>query len=230
MRLGGTTRPEPAAASTMLAFDVVRPLRLLVYDRTCRGHGPLPGLSHAWWTGRWFYRALGRLDGALAADSWQQALEWLASTGADAPIAEVQFWGHGRWGNARIGDEILDVRSLDGGHHHHQPLLQVRQRLRPGAAGLWWFRTCETYGTDVGKTFAKAWTSFLGCRTAGHTHVIGFWQSGLHSLLPDAEPGWASNEGLVPSAIPRAEPTAAVSHRRAPNTITCLEGRVPEHF
>src|SRR6185295_7712635 len=127
---------------------------------------------------------------------------------------------------ARIGDERLDQAALAPGHVHHDRLRRVAERMLPGADGLWWFRTCETFGTAVGHDVARAWTRFFGCRAAGHTYVIAVWQSGLHSLLPGEEPRWPVAEGV-------AEPGASHalwSRRDAPNTITCLHGRVPDGF
>jgi hypothetical protein len=204
-------------------------LRLLIYDRTCRGRRALPGLSHVWAAGRRLYGALGRLDGAFPAGSWAEALDWLATVGQrQDPIAEVQFWGHGRWGLARIGDEPLDASALEPGHTHHERLAAIARRMLPGAEGLWWFRTCETFGTARGHHFARAWSRFFGCRAAGHTYVIAFWQSGLHSLLPGQAPTWSVEEGL-PAGV--AAPTAALwSSARAPHTITCLRGDVPAGY
>lgn len=207
-----------------------RPLRLLVYDRTCSGAAPLvPGLSRAWWAGSGLYRALGRLDRARGVSSWAEALDWLASFGAGsgARLAEVQFWGHGRWGSARIGSEVLDASVLDEGHVHRERVRRVAERLLPGEQGLWWFRTCETFGTSRGQAFARVWAAALGCRVAGHTFVIGAWQSGLHSLLPGAEPTWSSDEGVPGTADPRM---ALPSRPRAPNTITCFHGKIPAGY
>ena len=38
----------------------------------------------------------------------------------------------------------------------------------------------------AGHDFARAWTDFFGSRAAGHTFIIGYWQSGLHTLAPGA--------------------------------------------
>jgi hypothetical protein len=201
-------------------------LRLLVYDRTCAGRGALPGLSTAWRVGSGLYGALGRLDAACGAASWAEALDWLAEHQAGTPIAEIQYWGHGNWGNVRLGGEVLDETALAPGHPHEGRLRRIAERLLPGADGLVWFRTCESFGTARGHRFARACTRFFGCRTAGHTHVIGLWQSGLHSLLPGQEPGWPTEEGVT---APDA-PGAASSRPGAPNTITCFHGRIPEGF
>jgi hypothetical protein len=200
-------------------------VRLLIYDRTCRGRRALPGLSHAWAAGRRLYGALGRLDAALPAASWAEALDWLGTVEPGASISEIQFWGHGRWGLARIGDEALDVSALRPGHRHHERLAAISARMVRGDGGLWWFRTCETFGTARGHEFARAWTRFFGCRAAGHTYVIAFWQSGLHTLAPGQEPRWSTDEGLVPGGE-----SAAWSHARAPHTITCFHGSVPQGY
>jgi len=207
---------------------VSAPLRLLLFDRTCVGAGLRPGLSGVWAAGRQLYRALGRLDAGYGAATWDEGLQWLAGFAPERPIAEIQFWGHGRWGQARIGEQVLDGAALQPGHPLHQPRLRLRPRLLPAGAALWWFRTCETFGTAAGHAFARAWTEFLGCRAAGHTFVIGAWQSGLHTLAPGAEPTWSVREGLPPNE--RAPATALPSHRRAPNTITFLHGRVPAGY
>ena len=104
--------------------------------------------------------------------------------------------------------------------------MRVRDRLLPDGEALWWFRTCETFGTETGQRFARAWTRFLGCRAAGHTYVIGAWQSGLHSLQPGETPRWSPEEGVQPGPTPRS----LTSRPGAPNTITFLHGRIPEGF
>jgi hypothetical protein len=200
-------------------------LRLLVYDRSCVGRRFLPGLTDAWRVGSRLYGALGRIDATCPAASWAEALDWLAAVRPEARIREIQYWGHGHWGNARLDGEVLDQAALAPGHVHHPRLRRVAARLLPGAEGLFWFRTCETFGTAPGQAFARAWSRFFGCRAAGHTHVIGFWQSGLHSLLPEQEPSWPVGEGLGPGGN-----VAARSRPGAPNTISCFAGKVPAGF
>ena len=43
-----------------------RPLRLIVYDRTCTGRPARPGLTHSWIAGAWLYGRLDRIDAARA--------------------------------------------------------------------------------------------------------------------------------------------------------------------
>jgi hypothetical protein len=161
---------------------------------------------------------MGRLDRAYGAASWGAALTWLAEVEPDRPIEQIQIWSHGLFGAVLMDGEALDATALSPGHPHHQKLLRVRQRLVPDA--LWWFRTCETFGTTHGQAFARAWTSFFGCRAAGHTHIIGVWQSGLHLLAPGEDPAWSPGEGVTQQGAARSRPGA-------PNTISFLHGRVP---
>ena len=197
-------------------------LRLLIFDATCMGRDLRLPLSLAWDAGQALYRHLGRLDGALGASSWAEALDWLAA--AEAPISEVQFWGHGRWGLALIGRDPLTRRALSPGHPLHPRLRAARERLAPDA--LWWFRTCETFGARPGHVFARAFTELMGCRAAGHTYVIGLWQSGLHGLLPGETPRWSPDEGLALGDGEHPK-RALISTPWAPNTIHFLRGDIP---
>lgn len=202
-------------------------LRLMIFDRTDRGRRGLPGLSSAWRAGATLYRGLGRLDVCAGVSEWGQALDWIIDHEPEQPIAEIQFWGHGNWGTAKIAGNPLDIRALASGHEHHRRLCAIRDRLAPGA--LWWFRTCETFGADRGHDFAKRWTEFFGCRAAGHTYVIGYWQSGLHSLRAGDAPDWSTDEGLE-VGTPTSPEKALRSRRHEPNTISCLRGTIPEGY
>lgn len=204
-------------------------LRLMVYDRTCRGKVARPGLSHAWWAGAQLYRSMGRLHAYRGVDTWEEALTWLAEFRADQPLAEVQYWGHGKWGSARVRDQVLDRQALEADHPLHGPLAAVRDRLLPGDQGLWWFRTCETFGARPGQRFATELSEFLGSRVAGHTFIIGHIQSGLHSLLPGQRPYWSEHEGLREGSADDPQ-RAYWSRWRAPNTITCLRSDVPKGY
>jgi len=204
-------------------------LRLVIYDRTCKGPGPGPGLSHGWFLGSALYRLTGRIDRFRAVSGWREALEWLASFAPGLEIQEVQFWGHGKWGCALIGREPLDETALEPGHPLHAPLHRIRDRMSHDS--LWWFRTCETFGAAPGHRFAKAWANFFGCRAAGHTYVIGPLQSGLHTLMPGEEPDWPLEEGLRRGTdVRRPTGQALISAPWSPNTITCLETSIPERY
>jgi hypothetical protein len=198
----------------------MRPLRLMLYDRSCRGRGLGLGLSHAWAAGGALYRALGRIDAWYGAWSWAEGLDWLLEVGGERPVAEIQFWGHGEWGGLWIDEELLTAAALEPGHYLHDRLERLKARL--GQDALWWFRSCDVFGTRSGHELARAWTRFFGCRAAGHTYQVMFFQSGLHVLAPGEEPTWSTEEGVVPGLA-----HAGDSSVLAPRTITCLHNKVP---
>jgi len=214
----------------IVAHDVEpAPLRLMIYDRTCRGHPLLPGLSHAWGAGGLLYRGMGRIDACRGVESWDEAFAWIAEHEPNRPIAEVQYWGHGRWGAPRAGTQVLRQQSLVRSNPLRTGLDRVARRMLPGEHGLFWFRTCESFGARCGHDFAAAFADAIGCRAAGHTYIIALWQSGLHSLLPGDRPRWSADEGLVEGTADDPQ-RAAWSRARAPHTISFLHGRIPDGF
>lgn len=211
-----------------VATDGKSALRLMVFDRTCARHRWLPlGLSDAWRAGGALYRGVGRLDAAFGAASWHEALAWLGSFEPARFIAEVQYWGHGKWGRIFVGDEPLDRRSFEARHPHRPGIDALRARLVPD--GLVWLRTCEAFGAQRGVDFAMVLADALGVRAAGHTFVIGALQSGLRALRPGHRPTWSATEGLEEGTA-EAPLRAYDSGVRRPRTITCLRGDFPERW
>lgn len=200
-------------------------LRLLIYDGNSKQGEAL--LRSSWAAGARLYRGLRRIDRFTGARSWSEALAWCAAQ--EGPIAEIQFWGHGRWGQALLGDEALSQASFAVGHPHRNGLDALRSRLLRDGTSLIWFRTCETFGATRGIAFAKKLTSELGVRAAGHTHVIGALQSGLHGLRPDAEPNWSPSEGLLRGTADAPE-AALPSSVGASNTIHFMTPTVPAEW
>jgi hypothetical protein len=180
-----------------------------------------------WSVGARWHRARGRFHAAHAAVSWEDALGFLTRIRPEAPIGEVQFWGHGKWGDARIANDMLDERSLTKQSPLRAPLSALRDRLAPGA--LFWFRTCETFGADRGQRFARQFSDRLRARAAGHTYVIGLWQSGLHLLEPGRAPSWDPEEGLL-AGNARQPIEARMSLPNEPNTITCFTAEIPREL
>jgi hypothetical protein len=201
-------------------------LRLVVYDATQKRRRPA-ALGLSWQYGSYLYRGLRRVDASHGAESFVDALGWLGRHEASRAIQELQFWGHGKWGRIFLDRESLDRSVLEPSHEHHAAFERLRERLTPNA--LIWFRTCETLGAQAGHDFASALADATGARVAGHTFVIGFFQSGLHCLRPGQRPHWSNTEGLARGTPERPE-AALGSSIQAPNTITCLDGVVPEGF
>jgi hypothetical protein len=231
------------------------PLRLVVVDTTDtalpwqkrrRGApspggalGPLPdaaaggearrggvGLSPIWRAGAFAYEATRTADASLAADSWGEALVWAVGVAdrSRRAIGSLQVWCHGGWGSVRLGASRLDSDALAPGHALAAEIDALRDHLAQRDA-LVWFRCCSAFGHH-GRHFAAAAADRLRCRVAGHTHIIHFFQSGLHSLAPGQQPGWDPAEG-VRFARGRAA-GARSSSPMAPSTITCLRTTLPD--
>jgi hypothetical protein len=199
------------------------PLLLIIYDDTCRSRFG-QGLSTIWSAGAKLYRARGAVSHVEGVRDWPQALRVLAETAADRTIDEIQFWGHGRWGRLFVGEQVLDSSAFAPGHALEPALAAVRERL--SADARLWFRTCEAFGASRGHDFARAVTDYFGRPAAGHTYVIGFWQSGLHRLEPGHAPDWPAAEGLLEGSAD-APRRAKVSAPGEPNTIHCFDGEFP---
>lgn len=202
-----------------------RGLRLLFYDDTCRRSRFGVGLTHSWIAGAKLYGAVGKFDAAAGFHDWPTALSWLATYDAERPIDEIQYWGHGKWGRVMIDRVALDASWLQADHELVESLRNIRDRMS-GPDALWWFRTCETFGAESGHDFARRWTDFFGTTAAGHTYIIGPWQSGLHALRPGEAPTWSAFEGIDEGA-PDAPRRALWSVPGAPNTISCMRATLP---
>lgn len=186
----------------------------------------MPGLSTAWRAGASLYRGAGRIDASFGATSWSDAASFLETHSPAEPLEELQYWGHGRFGRVFVDRDVLDVSSLDAANPHRF-FAVLRERLGTHRArSLFWLRTCEAFGGFAGHDFARRLADFLEVPVAGHTYVIGFWQSGLHGLLPGATPSWSPSEG-VERGNAAAPERGAWSTPTEPRTISCLEGAVP---
>lgn len=178
------------------------------------------GLTHTWLAGGWLYRALGRIDRAQGFYSWEDALGWLVLTDPGRPIAEIEIWNHGSPGRSwMLQDRVLDASSPTSKQYGDLMAL-LRTRLAPNARI--WFRSCSVFAGLSGHNFARAWTDFFGCRIAAHTHIINFWQAGLHTARPGVPPHWPLDEGGVGGRD--------VSVWSSPNRISCLQNSFPDSW
>ena len=209
--------------------ETVRAVRLVIYDGTQLWSWPGPGLSLVWALGARLYRAVGWIDCYKSARNWHDALRWAATVAGETTIDEIQFWGHGKSGCALIGTDSLDVRYTYSNHPAHPYLCRIRERLSPNGRSLFWFRTCETFLGYRGQQFAAAWAGALQCHVAGHTHMIGVFQSGLCLLGPGQTAYWPPDQGLA-AGTPHEPERAMPSTRKTAHTIVCIEHRVPEEL
>lgn len=184
--------------------------RLLIYDRTGGA------LSASWAAGCLLFRALRRFDASHGVATWGEALEVVLDEGDDAPIAEIQFWGHGSPGRTYIAGKSVGLRELALGA---EELAAVRRRLAPGA--LVWLRTCSAFAGKVGHAYARRLADGLGCTVAAHTHAIGLWHGGLHTLGPDEAVHWPEGEGIGEGG------RLLWSSRTTPKTIPFIRPDIP---
>jgi hypothetical protein len=222
-----------------------RPLRLVVYDATDVRKPGAPivprvvrrtdgtaegtvGLSKFWWLGSWMHIYGMHADGALGASSWGEALRWAASfaRSRNAKLAELQCWGHGGFGFMRMGGTRWDREALAG----RSPLAADLDGLRDVLAddALVWLRCCSAFGAPPGRAFAPALADRLRARVAGHTFIIGAWQSGTHSLRPTERPSWDEGEGIERRADGSILPRN--STMTAPRTLACLRMSLPRDW
>jgi len=221
-------------------------LRLVVYDETDTGPIAVPrierapdgtargtgGLTRYWRAGGLLHRGVGRAAGAFGATAWSEAIAWAVDRAErrGEPIAELQAWGHGGWGFMQMGRangaaplHRLDRAALARGSALAPSLDRLRDALAPGA--LVWLRCCSAFGTQAGRDFAAALADRLERRVAGHTFIIGAWQSGTSSLEPGTAPTWSAEEGVdMAGGAPRG---ARVSTYDAPRTVTFLTLGLP---
>ncbi len=177
-------------------------MRALVYDAL----EEKPFLSYGWQLGSLLYK----FDKVIPGVSWGQVIEDLVET--PGVFNEIQWWGHGRSGAA-----VLAGRELTP---EHRALPSLIEKLNKDS--LLWFRSCSTFQGTRGKEFAMDMAAGLGCRVAGHTHIIAFpFQSGLHSVRPLQVPSWSTSEGVGPDGKSKN------SSLWAPNTIYTWRDAIP---
>jgi hypothetical protein len=176
--------------------------RVIIYDAS--GAKPDLELSDTWWLGARLFKALRRADHIIEARAWGDVVEGLRQF---SRVDEVQYWGHGSPGNVWLGNERLGADVL----------------ARLPAIGTLWLRTCSTFHGAAGQTFAEWLAMRTRARVAGHTYIIGPWQSGLRTLRPGAVPDWKMSEGRGRGDDGRI----AWSGPLQPRTVTCLHAEIP---
>lgn len=127
-------------------------------------------------------------------------------------LKELQIWGHGTPGAPEMDGEPMPSLFVD------------RLSLLVEPSSLVWFRSCSTFFGNSGQAFAERTSNKLGCRIAGHTHVIGIWQSGLYSVEPGLAGDWPTNK------YSNCDWTKLKSGWRERRTINCLRMSFPDSW
>ncbi len=198
-------------------------LDLMFYDKS-EWAGKVQTLSFI--NGGKFYRLFRGVENHAGFDNWHEAFTWLSQVESDAKIDSIQFWGHGFPGGIVMNGEALKSSSLKPQSKHYALLKAIKERLKPDS--VIWLRSCTSFAGSIGKKFAKDLANFFGCTVAGHTFIIGPWQSGLHTLKPNSEPTWTDEEGFELNK--EGVLKTAWSKPWSPNTIFCLTGKIPKNW
>lgn len=198
-------------------------LDLMFYDSS-----PWAGeaLTFSFINGGKFYKMFRGIEKHAGFDSWTSALEWLATVEPNKKISSIQFWGHGAPATIAINDERLGISSLNVNSKYYSLLKSIKERLNPDS--LIWLRSCNCFTGKRGKIFAQNLANFFGCTVAGHTFIVGPWQSGLHTLRPGEIPTWSDTEGYKLNKEGVLEKVWSLPW--SPNTIFCLTGKIPENW
>lgn len=184
-------------------------MRVAIYDKN-------PGvgfgqwfLALTWKIGCFLHKLFGKLDDYHAAGSWEEAFAWLESR--PGLLASIQYWGHGSPGCVWLAQVNLDRSQFK----------RLVTQVPPNA--VLWFRTCSTFQGQRGYDISDYLTKLLNCTVAGHTRVIGVFQSGLHTRKPGQAPSWPLDESDGGPAW-----MVSLGLQWGTNTIVCLRASVPE--
>ena len=210
-RVGGTTRPNTAGASTLAA--VAAPEQAL--DRVAAGIGATPGVNHCY----------------LRENRWNI---WFVATGPDRGHVDAALAGISR----RTGLRVLDLRlvrafnvdlgfALDGTRPLPAPRRADPRAIRPGDAAI--LQALSTGLALVPRPFAALARAAGREETAVLTRIRALSEAGiigrLGVIVRHRALGWTSNAMVVwdvpPGAIDAAGPRLAVQ----PGVTLCYQRR-----
>lgn len=183
-------------------------------------------LRFSWITGGSFYKKFRGVECYKGFDNWPSALQWLSEVEPNKKINSVQFWGHGTPGRVWINGDYLSARSILEKSEHHAQLTKLRDRMDKDS--VFWFRSCNVFAGQEGHLFAVAISKMLQCKIAAHTHIVGPWQGGLHTIGPDETPSWSLEEGLKKNKDGTLVPKWSMPWTK--NTVFCLTGKIPKEW
>jgi len=179
-------------------------MKIILYDSSPNG-----ALGWSWAVGS--YRPGWTRVGAR---TWHESIKKLLdAVPPGTRVKELQIWGHGQPGEPMFNGLTAP------------PMFWNRLTTIVMADSLVWFRSCSVFFGRKGQAFAERMANELGCRVAGHTRIIGPWQSGLCSLSPNGKQPFFAQDGYRWLAEDWRKNTSA---RREPRTIFCARMAVPE--
>lgn len=186
--------------------------RVIVYDKNDKS-----AAGRFWPPGAWLF---ARLQGArvVAVENVDHMLARLASM-SDLRGAQVEVWCHAAPASFVLGAQRFNMRTV----RDDERVALLGTKL--SAEGTFWIRGCSPFAGPVGHAFAGTLADTLGCRAAGHTHMIGLLQGGLRTIKPRQQPLWSPEEGEA-----GGRPGAARTTWKTPRTITALHWHIPEEW
>ena len=156
-------------------------MRLFIYDKT------QSWLTASWWFGAALRSLRPGKDVILHVNSWADMVEQLSKL-PEKSVTRVEYWGHGLSSAVECNNDLLTYKEV-------YPLLERVAHVMSGPDALWFWRTCKTFWGVPGFQYASECVRVLGCRVAGFSHKIWWWQSGLRYMGPEDSPEWDHKDG-----------------------------------
>lgn len=190
-------------------------MKVVIYD-----NNPGTGINQwflkmTWLVGAYLQKLFGAADKVYGASSWEDAITWLINIETDS-FSSIQYWGHGN-----VGTVFLNSKRLP-----KDLFIFIKDKLSPES--IIWFRTCSTFCGPMGQEFSRYLADSLNCTIAGHTRIIGFLQSGLHTRKPLTNPSWPSSEGMTITNNFFTRLFINLGLVWGNNTILCFQTKIPK--
>lgn len=201
-------------------------MRVVIYDDTDRKYFGLLRLS--WIIGATLGRLFGVFTLAYPAKDWTETLQWMIdySEAHQKKWSEVQFWCHGSWGAVILGKSRLTA--LTARREYKNKLQELQEHME--VSGYWWFRTCGSFASTLGHSFAKTLVQTLDRDVWAHTYLVHLWQSGLVRHTPERTTCWWPVEMGVKEGTPERPTKMKLSTPFSTRTLLALRLRIPPRF
>lgn len=149
-------------------------MKIILYDNTENG------------VKEWFWRRYIQVRAGwrkFGVASWHDGIDRiLDAVRPGTRLMELQIWGDGS----------PSMPAINGKAPPEMFWKELANLVTPES--IVWFRMCSVFYGEKGLRFAHNTALQLGCRVAGHSRIIGPWQSGLFRVTPGGTPSWADPE------------------------------------
>ncbi len=175
--------------------------KLLIYDAV-----PEAFVNQTWSAGAKMFAS--KFDRVIAGKSWDDIVAKLAAS--DVVYDEVQFWGHGSFGEIYVAGRTAPKK------------FWIELATHVKKSSYVWLRVCSFAATQSGKHEMVRLADQLDCTILANTFSIGQWgvQSGLKSVNSSHLPNWPDSEGWNGRTCIGSAPWR-------PETVTALQMSIP---